>query len=542
MAQKVLIINSSGQPQQYAVTQADVSGLTTGSSPTFVTVSASLTGNVTGNCSGSSGSCTGNSATVTGLSVVSGKTLTASNTITFTATDGSTLAIGTGGTLAAGAYASASSSTPNMNGTGSAGSSGAWARGDHTHPTDTSCQAALTNPVTGTGTQYYLTYWTGTNAVGALAALGSANAPLLSAGPGAIPAWAVWTFAAPGATGAVLTSDGTNWTRNAAPSISAANMTSFPTLNQSTTGSSGSCTGNAATVSGLSVASGKTLTASNTITLAGTDGSTLNVGTGGTLGSMATQAASSVAITGGTMSGVTISGGSVGGIASGCVGDARNVAANQSTAGSSLAFTADQVIVVTALNGSSANLPSYSQTLNVSGTGAGGMDTGSAPTSGFVSIYAIYGTSGTSILAQNAATSATSVYTGSHMPSGYTYSALISTWPTNSSGQLAVGNQVGRQISIYVSTLWNALSGGLQNTWTSVSLSGIVPPNAKIVHGLLGYTGTGSYLANNNYQVGYVTAENGFTSFSLPIITSQTIYYSSQASAGTYVCINGYTI
>lgn len=66
--------------------------------------SGPLTGNVTGNCSGSSGSCTGNSATVTGLSVTAGKTLSVSNSLTITATDGSTLAIGTGGTLGSAAY------------------------------------------------------------------------------------------------------------------------------------------------------------------------------------------------------------------------------------------------------------------------------------------------------------------------------------------------------------------------------------------------------------------------------------------------------
>jgi len=41
----------------------------------------------------------------------------------------------------------------------------------------------------------------------------------------------------------------------------------------------------------LSIASGKTLTASNTVTLAGTDGHTLNIGTGGTLGTGAYAAA-----------------------------------------------------------------------------------------------------------------------------------------------------------------------------------------------------------------------------------------------------------
>ena len=41
------------------------------------------------------------------------------------------------------AVPSASSSTPNMDGTGAAGSSTAYARADHTHPTDTSRQASI---------------------------------------------------------------------------------------------------------------------------------------------------------------------------------------------------------------------------------------------------------------------------------------------------------------------------------------------------------------------------------------------------------------
>lgn len=53
-----------------------------------------------------------------------------------------------------------------------------------------------------------------------------------------------------------------------------------------------------ATSATLTIANGKTFTASNTLTLAGTDGSTLNVGTGGTLGTMAYQAASSYVTTG----------------------------------------------------------------------------------------------------------------------------------------------------------------------------------------------------------------------------------------------------
>ena len=68
------------------------------------------------------------------------------------------------------------------------------------------------------------------------------------------------------------------------------------------------------------------------------------------------------------------------------------------------------------------------------------------PASGFVSVYAIAKSDGTqSILACNASTSSGSVYSGSNMPSGYTYSALLGTWPTNGSSQFVVGTQIDRK-------------------------------------------------------------------------------------------------
>src|ERR1035437_10301420 len=62
---------------------------------------------------------------------------------------------------------------------------------------------------------------------------------------GASSAWSLspFSFALPGTVGAVLYSDGTNWTRNTAPIISAANMTSLPTFNQNTTGTAATITG-----------------------------------------------------------------------------------------------------------------------------------------------------------------------------------------------------------------------------------------------------------------------------------------------------------
>jgi hypothetical protein len=79
----------------------------------FITSSASI--------SGSSASCTGAAATVTSLSGHNVSELTNNS-----------------GYITSSSVPTAYGSTPAMNGTGSAGSSGNWARGDHVHPSDTS--------------------------------------------------------------------------------------------------------------------------------------------------------------------------------------------------------------------------------------------------------------------------------------------------------------------------------------------------------------------------------------------------------------------
>ena len=162
-----------------------------------------------------------------------------------------------------------------------------------------------------------------------------------------------------------------------------------------------------------------------------------------------------------------------------------NIRASQTAAAATLAFTADQVIVGTALNGTPYVLPSYSQTLNVAATGAGGMDTGSAPTSGFVAVYAIYNptTATTSILGTNASTSSGVIYSGANLPSGYTASCLIGTWPTDSSGNLVAGYQLGREMTIAPVIVLNTQAAHASTT--SLSISAAAPPNAKYVFGEL---------------------------------------------------------
>jgi hypothetical protein len=126
-------------------------------------------------------------------------------------------------------------------------------------------------------------------------------------GDGTDPAWSAYTLAAPGLSGAVLYSNGTNWTRNASPSISAANMTSFPTLNQNTAGtaagltsqyidwnasSGGSSVMNRPTINGVPVTGSTLNNAANY--------PTLNQNTTGSAGSLTTQYINWNASSGGT--------------------------------------------------------------------------------------------------------------------------------------------------------------------------------------------------------------------------------------------------
>lgn len=179
----------------------------------------------------------------------------------------------------------------------------------------------------------------------------------------------------------------------------------------------------------------------------------------------------------------------------GVVGTSRNVAMNVTTASATATLTADEIVVETALGGVRYCLPSFNKTINLATTGAGGMDTGAAPVSGYVAIYAIYNpTTGTSALLAKNGTSGvqTEVYSGANMPAGFTASALVSVWPTNGSSQLVVGGQNGRTISRMNVLVVNTSS---IVTNTAINIAAAVPPNAKAVFGSSGAVPTSGQAA-----------------------------------------------
>lgn len=245
----------------------------------------------------------------------------------------------------------------------------------------------------------------------------------------------------------------------------------------------------------------------------------------------------------------------------GVVGMARNVKMAVAAASASATLTADEIVVETALGGTAYRLAGFNKTINLATTGAGGMDTGAAPVSGYVAVYAIYNptTKVSALLAVNAtASAAPNVYGGANMPAGYTASGLVSVWPTNASSQFKVGYQVDRRVSFpQGGALSTSTSAG---SYTALSISGLVPPNAKTINGNLQASNsittsqqTSLYVAGDTAGTGSaVCVFAGGTSgggavvcpFSnVPVITSQTIYYLATTTAGTpaySIYINGY--
>jgi hypothetical protein len=149
------------------------------------------------------------------------------------------------------------------------------------------------------------------------------------------------------------------------------------------------------------------------------------------------------------------------------------------TASATATLTADEIVVSTAIGGLRYCLPSFSKTINLGATGAGGMDTGTAPANGFVALYAIYNpTTGVSALLGRDATAvkAPEVYGGANMPAGYTASALVSILPINASSQIKACTQFNRVIDTAYQSVFTTTTPAL--TPTAVSVSAALPKNA----------------------------------------------------------------
>ncbi|AIO28845.1 hypothetical protein [Burkholderia cepacia] len=228
------------------------------------------------------------------------------------------------------------------------------------------------------------------------------------------------------------------------------------------------------------------------------------------------------------------------------VGSMRNAAMGVPVASTSATFTADEVVVETALGGVAYKLANFNEAINLATTG---MDTGSAPVSGYVGLYAGYNpsTGARKLFASNATSTVLgSVYGGSNAPAGIAATALVSVWPTNGNGQFVPGLQLDREVGIGNNTVLSTSTA--QASLTSFSAAAALPPNARFCRG--DYTissssagaGTNGVVCGSSIEVGRVaigttspTASGSLTtSFpKIPIVTPQTLFYRAGVSAGT---------
>ncbi|MCA8480254.1 hypothetical protein LGN35_20125 [Burkholderia multivorans] len=226
------------------------------------------------------------------------------------------------------------------------------------------------------------------------------------------------------------------------------------------------------------------------------------------------------------------------------VGQVRNLSMFVTTAASTATLNADEIVVGTALGGKKYLLKQFSKTINLAAAGAGGMDTGTAPASGYVALYAIYNpVTGASALLATDATPARvpEVYGGANMPSGFTASALVSVWPTDSSGRLIVGYQRDRKIAF--ADILVLATTAVVNSPASLSIASAVPKNATRVRlhaNIISSTAQNVFLnvfadANQvgGWGGGVVTTNFGYVG-EMMLATPQTVWYMSGTVSATF--------
>lgn len=232
----------------------------------------------------------------------------------------------------------------------------------------------------------------------------------------------------------------------------------------------------------------------------------------------------------------------------GVVGMTRNAAMSVPAASATATFTADEIIVETALGGIQYRISNFSKTINLATTGAGGMDTGTAPASGYVALYAIYNptTAISALLAVNAtAAKVPEIYGGANMPAGYTASALMSVVPTNSSSLIAPLYQSGRSIRVPPTSIFTTTTASA--TSSPVSISAGAPKNALSISlsSNVSTSGSSSLFLNiyeSSYNVGQhpaATTSTGLTVYLADIVITvqQTIYANFGPSATGFSCV-----
>ena len=213
------------------------------------------------------------------------------------------------------------------------------------------------------------------------------------------------------------------------------------------------------------------------------------------------------------------------------VGTAKNLKGAYASV-TTATWSADETIVKTALGGIPYCVKSWSLTLNMATTGAGGLDTGAIGASTWYYVYLIWNWSTqTAALLATTSGSGVSVYGGANMPSGYTASALVGVFRSNGSSQVPTFGQLGN--TVYVAQVqFTTTSTSTSNTQ---SLATVVPPKAKTLGGELDNSGpANTFIAVDSSGSGILDSGQAVTIFTnAGIVTASTTYFYVNANTGT---------
>ncbi len=181
-------------------------------------------------------------------------------------------------------------------------------------------------------------------------------------------------------------------------------------------------------------------------------------------------------------------------------------------------------------------------TLDITASGANGLDTGSEANSTWYHLWVISNGSTTAGLLSTSETAPT-------MPSGYTHKGYVGAVYNDSGGDFNEFHQVGDKVVI---PLADAVSGGTATSYTSVSIAAIIPATASSVCGIMFAFQSGgncqTFIAANAQGWGErIVRSPNFTNnvgigggFDLTLIESQNIYYKVETGDNGNARISGW--
>lgn len=232
------------------------------------------------------------------------------------------------------------------------------------------------------------------------------------------------------------------------------------------------------------------------------------------------------------------------------VGSVRNGKMTIAAGATSATYTADEVVVESALGGQTYRLANVNLTGSLGTVGINGMDTGTATANSFLAQYVMFNpTTGASglIWSLEGAAVAPSVYGGANAPAGYTASTLVSVVPTGGTvGQFAAVSVQDRKHTIAEFTFINSntTSGTPGNSAltstgipkSAIRMSGSISiSNSGIMNSIWKFFADANSTGSKQFSVNSTTGGGGnlFGYTSVPLSAPQTLRATAFVAGGS---------